>query len=67
MKTTYEPVNGFLWFLYGLSALVLMVFGKLLKWKDLIEISSIFEGAQFLGIQEARRRSSYFGKRRKVR
>lgn len=59
MKRTYGPVNWRLYFLYGLTGMFLWLVGKTFKWKCVIDISSIFEDAQFIGFREAKRRSSW--------
>ena len=56
-----------LYFLYGLISMSLWFWGKvgqyynvpLLRRKGLIDLSSIFEDAQFIGFREAKRRSSW--------
>lgn len=48
-----------IYFLYGLIAMSLWFWGKVFRWKDLIDLSSIFEDAQFIGFREAKRRSSW--------
>ncbi len=48
-----------LYLFYGLIAMSLWFWGKVFKWKYLIDLSSIFEDAQFIGFREAKRRSSW--------
>lgn len=53
------PINWFLYFAYGLVEISLWFWGKVFRWKLLIDLSSILEDAQFVGLTAAWRNSSW--------
>ena len=53
------PVNWFLYFSYGLMGMSLWFWGKVLGWKLLIDLSSVLENAQFVGLVVAWKESSW--------